>query len=189
MSFKSLLISMFAGSLLVSMPAGAQMQMGPRTPVDLPAGDAKQLVEDTCSVCHSLTNITKSQGHSPEEWKTTVAMMRNVGAAIPDDKVDMVTNYLIKNFPEKPGPKPAEIPGNVEVSFKEWKLPTPGTRPHDPLAAPDGTIWFSGHMANLLGHIDPKTGEIKEYRTGKPMSGPHGLVMDAGRKHLVHREF
>ncbi len=33
-------------------------------------------------------------------------------------------------------------------------------------------------MANLLGHIDPKTGDIKEYLTGKPMSGPHGLVMD-----------
>jgi virginiamycin B lyase len=125
-----------------------------------------------------LTNITNSQGHTPEEWKTTVAMMLNVGAAIQPDQVQMVTDYLIKNYPEKPGPPPAAIPGNVEVSFKEWKLPTPGTRPHDPLAAPDGTIWYSGHMANLLGHIDPKTGEIKEYRTSRPMSGPHGLVMD-----------
>jgi virginiamycin B lyase len=178
MSFKSILIGIAAGLLLLTTPARAQMQMGEREAVDMPAGDAKDLVESTCSVCHSLTNITKSQGHTPEEWKTTVSMMRNVGAAIPDDKVEMVTNYLIKNFPEKPGPAPAAIPGNVEVSFKEWKLPTPGTRPHDPLAAPDGTIWFTGHMANLLGHIDPKTGEIKEYRTGKPMSGPHGLVMD-----------
>ena len=89
-----------------------------------------------------------------------------------------MTNYLIKNFPEKPAPPAVLIPGNVEVSFQEWKLPTPGTRPHDPLAAPDGTIWYTGHMANLLGHIDPKTGEIKEYRTDTPMSGPHGLVMD-----------
>jgi len=178
MSFKSFLICMGAGSLLFALPARAQMQLGERVPVDLPAGDAKQLVEDSCSVCHSLTNITNSQGHTEEEWKTTVSMMLNVGAAIPADKVDMVTNYLIKNFPEKPGPAPAAIPGSVEVSFKEWKLPTPGTRPHDPLAAPDGTIWYSGHMANLLGHIDPETGDIKEYRTGKPMSGPHGLVMD-----------
>ena len=125
-----------------------------------------------------MTNITNSQGHTPEEWKTTLAMMLNVGAAVPPEQVEMVTNYLIKNFPAIPGPAPALIPGNVEVSFKEWKLPTPGTRPHDPLAAPDGTIWFTGHMANLLGHIDPKSGDIKEYHTNKPMSGPHGLVMD-----------
>jgi virginiamycin B lyase len=178
MSVKSLFLCAITGSLLFVVPARGQMQLGERTPVQLPEGDAKQMVEDSCAVCHSLTNITNSQGHTPEEWKTTVSMMLNVGAAIPADKVDMVTNYLIKNFPPKPGPGPAIIPGSVEVSFKEWALPTPGTRPHDPLAAPDGSIWYTGHMANLLGHIDPKTGEIKEYRTSKPMSGPHGLVMD-----------
>jgi virginiamycin B lyase len=178
MSIKSFLICVIASSLFLASPARGQEQMQERATVQLPDGDAKQLVTDACSACHSLTNITNSQGHTPEEWKTTVAMMLNVGAAVPPEQVDVLTNYLIKNFPEKPGPAPAVIPGNVEVSFKEWKLPTPGTRPHDPLAAPDGTIWFTGHMANLLGHIDPKTGEIKEYRTNKPMSGPHGLVMD-----------
>ncbi len=178
MSVKSLLMCMMAGSLFLALPARGQEQMQDRAGVQLPDGDAKNLVEDACSACHSLTNITNSQGHTPEEWKTTISMMLNVGAAVPPEKVEMVTNYLIKNFPEKPGPAPAAIPGNVEVSFKEWKLPTPGTRPHDPLAAPDGTIWYTGHMANLLGHIDPKTGDIKEYRTNTPMSGPHGLVMD-----------
>jgi virginiamycin B lyase len=178
MASKSFLICVVAGSLLMSIPARGQMQMGERVEVQMPAGDAKELVEDACSVCHSLTTITNSQGHTPEEWKTTISMMLNVGAAVPPEKVEMVTNYLIKNFPEKPGPAPVIIPGNVEVSFQEWKLPTPGTRPHDPLAAPDGTIWFTGHMANLLGHIDPKTGDIKEYHTNTPMSGPHGLVMD-----------
>jgi virginiamycin B lyase len=178
MSIRSLLICTMAGSLFLVVPARGQEQMQDRAPVQLPDGDAKELISDTCSACHSLSNITNSQGHTPDEWKTTVAMMLNVGAAVPADKVDMVTNYLIKNFPAKPGPTPVMIPGNVEVSFKEWNLPTPGTRPHDPLAAPDGTIWYSGHMANLLGHIDPKTGDIKEYRTSRPMSGPHGLVMD-----------
>jgi len=178
MSMKTLLICTMAGSLFLVLPARGQEQMQDHAAVVLPDGDAKELISDTCSACHSLSNITNSQGHTPEEWKTTVAMMLNVGAAVPPEKVDTVTNYLIKNFPAKPGPAPAAIPGNVEVSFQEWTLPTPGTRPHDPLAAPDGTIWFTGHMANLLGHIDPKTGDIKEYRTSKPMSGPHGLVMD-----------
>src|ERR1700674_969579 len=189
MSIKSLLICTMAGSLLFVVPASGQEQTQDRAAVQLPDGDAKDLIADPCSACHSLSNITNSQGHSPEEWKTTVAMMLNVGAAVPAEKVDMVTNYLIKNFPEKPGPKPVAIPGNVEVSFKEWKLPTPGTRPHDPLAAPDGPIWFTGQMANLLGHIDPKTGDIKEYRTTRAMSVPPGLVIDTQGNILITANF
>jgi virginiamycin B lyase len=131
MSVKSLLICTMAGSLYLALPARGQEQTQDRGAAQLPDGDAKETVENACTACHSLTNITNSQGHTPEEWKTTVAMMLNVGAAVPPEQVDTVTNYLIKNFPAKPGPAPALIPGNVEVSFKEWNLPTPGTRPHD----------------------------------------------------------
>ncbi len=66
----------------------------------------------------------------------------------------------------------------MKVTIKEWVLPTPGSRPHDPLAAPDGTMWFTGHMGSYIGHLDPKTGKIDEYHTKTPISGPHGLVMD-----------
>ncbi len=163
--------------LTFALPLRGQPQMQGRAAIQLPDGEAKPIIEAACSVCHSLGNITNS-GHTPEEWKTTIAMMRNAGADLPADKVEMVTNYLIENFPEKPAPPAVIVPGSVEVSFQEWKLPTPGTRPHDPLAAPDGTIWYSGQMASLLGHVDPKTGGIQEFRTARPMSGPHGLVMD-----------
>jgi virginiamycin B lyase len=163
--------------LFIALSARSQDPGQARGPIQLPDGDGKETVQVVCAACHSLGNITNS-GHNAEEWKTTVAMMRNVGANLPADKVDIVTNYLIKNFPERPAPPAVLIPGSVEVSFQEWKLPTPGSRPHDPLAAPDGTIWYSGHMASLLGHIDPKTGKITEYRTSTPGSGPHGLIMD-----------
>ena len=163
--------------LAIALPAWTQEPSQGRGASQLPDGEGKEIVQTACAACHSLGNITNS-GHSPEEWKTTVAMMLNVGANVPKDKVDTVTSYLIKNFPEKSVPAAVPVAGNVEVSFKEWKVPTPGSRPHDPLAAPDGTIWYTGHMGNLLGHIDPKTGEIKEYRPTTPGSGPHGLVMD-----------
>lgn len=163
--------------LIFSPPGWSQASTQARTPVQLPDGEGKEIVQTACAACHSLRNITNA-GHSPEEWRTTVAMMVNAGANLPPDKVDVVTNYLIKNFPEKPAPPAVVVPGSVEVSFQEWKLPTPGSRPHDPLAAPDGTIWYTGQMASLLGHVDPKTGSIKEYRTAMPNSGPHGLVMD-----------
>ena len=76
MSLKSLLNCMMACSLLL-VPLRARSRSKCKrscAAVQLPAGDAQELVSDTCSSCHSLTNITNSQGHTPEEWKTTVAM-------------------------------------------------------------------------------------------------------------------
>ena len=69
-------------------------------------------------------------------------------------------------------------PTSVGVSFKEWTVPTPRSFPHDPLAAADGAIWYTGQMASTLGRLDPKTGAFKEYRTKTPDSGPHGLAAD-----------
>ena len=66
----------------------------------------------------------------------------------------------------------------VRVSFAEWTVPTKGSHPHDPLAAADGSVWYTGQMASTLGRLDPKTGTFKEYRTKTPDSGPHGLVAD-----------
>src|SRR5881396_383161 len=64
------------------------------------------------------------------------------------------------------------------VSIKEWDVRTPNSRPHDPAVAPDGALWYTGQMANELGRLDPKTGEIKEYPLKTPGSGPHGLAAD-----------
>src|SRR5581483_5690271 len=64
------------------------------------------------------------------------------------------------------------------VSIKEWDVPTPKSRPHDPALAPDGSLWYTGQMSNKLGRLDPKTGEIKEFPLKTPDSGPHGLVAD-----------
>jgi virginiamycin B lyase len=66
----------------------------------------------------------------------------------------------------------------ANVSIKEWDVPTPNSRPHDPAVAPDGSLWYTGQMANKLGRLDPKTGEFKEYPLKTPESGPHGLVAD-----------
>src|SRR5579862_3561184 len=98
---KSVSTLIAAAVLFLAIPARSQEGMGsmgpqPRGKVELPDGDGKQIVQSACAACHSLGNITNS-GHSPEDWKTTVAMMLNVGANVPPDKVDTVLNYLIKN--------------------------------------------------------------------------------------------
>ena len=105
-------------------------------------------------------------------------MMKNAGAQISDSQLEVLTAYLAEHFPERPKRPGATIPGPAEVVFKEWTTPTPGSRPHDPLAALNGTIWYTGQMANVLGRVDPATGRVTEYRLDTPMSGPHGLVAD-----------
>jgi virginiamycin B lyase len=68
--------------------------------------------------------------------------------------------------------------GTLSVQIKEYEVPTPHSRPHDPALAPDGSLWYTGQGANKLGRLDPKTGEFKEFPLKTPNSGPHGLVTD-----------
>jgi virginiamycin B lyase len=64
------------------------------------------------------------------------------------------------------------------VSFREYDVPTPKARPHDPAVAPDGALWVTEQLANKLGRLDPATGQFREFPLTTPGSGPHGLVAD-----------
>ena len=68
--------------------------------------------------------------------------------------------------------------GELTVAIKEYDVPTPQSHPHDPALAPDGSLWYTGQMANRLGRLDPKTGRFQEYPLQTEGSGPHGLVAD-----------
>jgi virginiamycin B lyase len=142
----------------------------------LPPGAGKDIVDNVCTACHQLGRIANA-GYSAEGWRNVVSMMVNIGAPLSADQAAQVSDYLSRNFPEKLEPAAVIVPGAVKVAINEWQVPTPGSRPHDPLATKDGAIWYSGQMANVLGRLDPKTGEIKEYHL-PPNSGPHGLVAD-----------
>jgi virginiamycin B lyase len=148
-----------------------------QTQPPLPEGAGKETVQKACASCHALSTVTNA-GHNREEWTSVLHMMVTAGAPVPKEQIPAVTDYLAKNFPERPAPEAVVIPGSVEVSIKEWPVPTAGSRPHDPAFAPDGSVWYSGQMANVLGRFDPQTNQFKEYPLKTPSSGPHGLVPD-----------
>jgi virginiamycin B lyase len=156
--------------------AAAQQSKSARQ-FDLPEGAAKQTVVTLCSGCHDLGRIGNAN-HSAAEWPNVVNMMIAAGAKLSPSEKDAVTQYLIENYSGKLKPQPVVITGPVQVLFREWQAPTSGSRPHDPLATPDGAIWYTGQMANTLGRLDPATGAIKEYPLKTPTSGPHGLTDD-----------
>ena len=141
---------------------------------DLPDGAGRDVVAQTCTKCHGTNMITDSWGYTQQGWKDLFGSM----VLLPNDQATVIASYLAAHFPEKPRPKSVVIPGDVKVNIKEWIAPTLGSRPHDPLAAADGTIWWAGMWGNVLGHLDPKTGVLKEYPLKTPKSGPHGLTQD-----------
>ena len=145
--------------------------------VNFPAGAGKDDVVAVCGGCHDINRL--KAGYTADGWRTVMRMMQNFGAPLAADHVTTVTDYLIKNFPEGPRPAAAVIEGPADIAIKEWPVATPGSRPHDPLAARDGSIWYTGQLANVLGRLDPRTGQIKEYPVN-PQTGPHGLKEDKG---------
>jgi virginiamycin B lyase len=59
--------------------------------------------------------------------------------------------YLMKSFPERQRPPAAIIAGPAKARIFLWDVPTQGSRPHDPRAAQDGSIWWTGQLSNKLG--------------------------------------
>src|SRR5262249_55766109 len=106
-----------------------------------------------------------------------VEVMKAVGRPINAARVKEISGYFIANYPGLKRRARVFIAGPANVKFQVWDTPTPGSRPHDPLATPDGKIWWSGQFANRLGYVDPKTGEKKEYPI-PVKGGPHGLIND-----------
>lgn len=162
-------VTFMAALLGCALPAWSQ---------EMPEGPGKDLVMNNCNSCHAFMNNARN-GYTPEGWATVMRMMTNHGVALTPEQVATMTEYVSKNFPEKAKPAGVVLPGPVKVTMKTWPVPTPGSRPHDPLATRDGAFWYTGQMTGVLGRLDPKTGAWKEYPLKTAHSGPHGLTEDS----------
>ena len=79
--------------LLVSFTAAADS--------DLPEGKGKDVVENTCTDCHSLERV-KAQRLDEEGWNGIIREMMETGASINPDDIQVIVDYLTKNFgPDK----------------------------------------------------------------------------------------
>ena len=158
--------------VLVLTPIVASAQ--PRQ-ANLPDGVGKDLVESLCTGCHSANQIVRSSGYTEEEWAEHFSAM--VDFADMAKERSEIARYLAANIPPNKTRAPTLVPGELEVGFTEWKVPTLGQRARDPVEAPDGTIWWAGQWGNLIGRIDPTTGEMKEYPLPADAM-PHSVTID-----------
>ncbi|GAB4409319.1 MAG: hypothetical protein OHK0032_04870 [Thermodesulfovibrionales bacterium] len=59
--------------------------------------DVKALLEQKCSICHSIER-PKSQRKTPKQWDDTVMRMRENGCPITDDEAREIIDYLSNNY-------------------------------------------------------------------------------------------
>ncbi len=140
----------------------------------LPEGDMKPVVESLCVACHNLTSIRNSTGYSAKDWSFLIDGMVD----LPEPTHSRVVNYLAEHFPYRPGREPTLVDGDYDLQIVEWRVPTLGQRPRDPFQMEDGTIWWAGMYASLIGRFHPETGEVREYRLD-PTARPHSIIADS----------
>ena len=63
----------------------------------LPAGPGKDILLNTCTVCHDLGRV-RIHTVSREEWEETLLAMLNEGAMLSDQDFPVLLNYLARNF-------------------------------------------------------------------------------------------
>lgn len=165
---------LMAAALAALFPVAAQAQ--PRSVAPLPTGEGRESVEAVCTACHNTNQITRGSGYSQADWKYLIGTMVDLSDSA--EQQSEITGYLAAHFPPNDKRAPKLVPGPVKISFREWVVPTLGQRSRDPIQAADGTIWWAGQFANLIGRLDPATGEMKEY----PLPDgayPHSVTLDA----------
>src|SRR5262245_55395555 len=163
-----------AAFALVPLTAQAQ-QPAAKGPPPLPDGKGKQLVEGICATCHATQLINNSSGYTRDHWKELIGYMIDLSGS--PAQQNEVLDYLAANFPPNDRRKPTLVPGKFQVTFKEWVRLQLGQRTRDPIQATDGSIWYAGQFGNLIGRLDPKTGQTKEYAL-PANSMPHTIELD-----------
>src|SRR5262245_42729800 len=110
-------MSLVTFSRVLSLAAMLLVTVRPAAGQELPEGKGKELVAAQCNSCHPFF-ARIGGGYTPEGWRTVMRMMTNHGVAIPPDQLATMTDYLIRNFPEKPKPAGVVLTGPVTVTMK-----------------------------------------------------------------------
>jgi cytochrome c5 len=63
----------------------------------LPDGAGKKILLNTCTLCHDLTRVKRTQ-HDPEGWQELLSAMMNEGAMISEQDYPVLLAYLARNF-------------------------------------------------------------------------------------------
>ena len=140
-----------------------------------------------CVSCHDLNLIVNSAhgagefndifkrmagyypGSTPTHFQRLVGTaVRNLGDAAELKKAaDYLASINLSDgktawpYPLKTLPRLTGRSGHVIIT--EYALPRPQAQPHDAIVDKDGIVWFNDFEEMILGRLDPKTGQVREF--------------------------
>jgi virginiamycin B lyase len=150
--------------------------------ISVPGTEAQKNQLFRCAACHSLAPIVQST-YDEQGWLTTFARMRSYSEqAVLEHPVLLPYKVAVQPDPEfakylstinlsstaewkyelKTLPRPKGRATRVIVT--EYDLPDPGRLPHDADLDEKGMVWYNDFREPLIGRLDPRTGETKEWR-------------------------
>ena len=165
---------------------------------DLPAGENKMLVAQTCTPCHDVQRIMVKRT-SENEWSHIVARMRTRMAAanqpvVNDEDTKKIVAYLSASFKPiqsyDPNSRlPTDLLQGKALKYRAvtYDLADHFAEPHDVASDPQGNAWV-GERAGRVGRFDPRTLEFVEFKTppgpaaedrqslGNPQIDSHGIM-------------
>lgn len=146
----------------------------------------KDILLGSCFACHAFQSRMASFKRDENGWRDRVNYMRGTmhffldsQAPFTDQQADDVTAYMNLLFgensilPESPADMPAYkntvrnfSDEAMRIVYVEYDIPAKNRFPWSAVEAKDGGFWIPYYgVANRIGRLDAKTGEVVEYRT------------------------
>ena len=168
-------------------------------------GEEKSTFARSCGIgCHSYQNIFRNR-YDERSWRLIVERMKtgaqggpgrvidgeSEAGAIVKREIDVIAAWLAKVR----GPDSQDMPMRMwpsrpsgaatRVVITEYEANRRLLNLHDVCGDANGNIWYSSHHAPYVGHLDPRTGIIKEYKLppidGRPTIDTHTCHVDDER--------
>jgi cytochrome c5 len=91
------------GVLLLTACASAPRRVATSTTSGtLPAGAGRTILQNSCTVCHDLSEVTKFSGYyNRQQWQDIVSTMVGYGATVNKDDVELLVDYLTQSIGRK----------------------------------------------------------------------------------------
>jgi virginiamycin B lyase len=155
--------------------------------LSLPGADKQKAFLTMCVGCHTLQRVLTSThdaaefqqvflrmaryspGSSPTHPQPLLPGPRGERPAVTGDAAKAAAEFLASvslgnpeaiEYPLKTLPRPTGR--GTKVLVTEYDLPRRNAMPHDVIVDRDGQVWYSDFGAQVVGVMDPKTGETKD---------------------------
>jgi virginiamycin B lyase len=109
---------------------------------------------------------------APATHLALVAILAVIGCAPTQSTPSQPT---ASQTPAAQSPSSPPHSAGADFDLTEYAV-TSGSHPHDVAPATDGGAWYTGQANGTLGHLDPRTGAVREIKLGDG-SAPHGVIV------------